>query len=256
MLAVGLPGFMVPMEFEGGFYADPPKNKFGGGVLREKSPMKKHLVILGGGIKGAATAAVASLFGDFQVTLIERDRVGSGTTATNHGRLHLGTAGWEKEKGNSALIQRRLLASGLVRELPAVIVSKRDAIYCFEDTTDATNFQNVLDDNSIPFRLSSDRELSHEWIEPGTYRTIVQVPEHSFNPAALAGRFAQTGLDAGGRVNLGQQVQQVERRADKLVVTLAGGGTIGADVVVNTMSRWCTAIALPARCTVPKHQVI
>ena len=115
MLAVGHPGFMVPREIEGGFYADPPNNKFGGGGLREKSPMKKHLVILGGDIKGAATAAVTSLFGYFQVTLIECDRVGSGTTVTNHGRLHLGTAGWEKEKGNPALIQHRLLASELVR---------------------------------------------------------------------------------------------------------------------------------------------
>jgi len=29
MLPVGLIGFMLPMELEEGFYADPPKNKLG-----------------------------------------------------------------------------------------------------------------------------------------------------------------------------------------------------------------------------------
>jgi hypothetical protein len=34
MLPVGLIGFMLPMELEEGFYADPPKNKFEGPVGR------------------------------------------------------------------------------------------------------------------------------------------------------------------------------------------------------------------------------
>lgn len=207
--------------------------------------MKKELLVLGGGIKGAATAAVGSLLGDFQVTLLERERIGSGTTATNHGRLHLGTAGWEKEKSLPALIQRRLMASELVRELPDVLVSKRDAIYCFEDATDADNFQDVLGDNGIPYRLSNECALSHEWIEPAMYRAIVQVPEYSFNPAKLAGRFAQTCVDAGGRVSLGCRVKRIERKADRLVAILDSGETLTADLVVNTMSRWCASISLP-----------
>jgi hypothetical protein len=43
-------------------------------------------VILGGGIKQTVTSAFASLFGDFQVTLRERERIGGRTTARNHVR--------------------------------------------------------------------------------------------------------------------------------------------------------------------------
>jgi hypothetical protein len=40
MLTVGLPGFMVPMEFEGGFYEDPPKNKLDQAAARQiQQPM-------------------------------------------------------------------------------------------------------------------------------------------------------------------------------------------------------------------------
>lgn len=207
--------------------------------------MKKRLVVLGGGIKGAATSAVASLLEEFQVTLVELNRIGAGATATNNGRLHLGTMGWEKEKDRPDLVRRRLLASELVRDLPNVLISKRDALYCFEEEADAVDFRRFSTDNGIPYQLTDDIGTSHGWIDLAKYQTIIQVPEHSFNPAQLAGRLAQTCRNAGGSVLVGHSVIEVERQADRLIVRLGNGEELVADVVVNTMSRWCMSLGLP-----------
>jgi len=205
--------------------------------------LKKHLVVLGGGIKGAAIAALSSILGDYDVSLVEKDCIGSGTTSTNHGRLHLGTAGWRKD--SAELIQRRRTASEVVRRLPNTIVTKRDAIYCFEDDADADRFQDIIANNEIPFRVSNDIELSHNWIEPGAYKSIIQVPEHSFNPARLAGRLAQTCTNAGGRILVGRHATELMRRGEKLIVTLNDGSELVADAVINTMSRWCLDLIVP-----------
>jgi len=212
--------------------------------------MKKHLVILGGGIKGTATAAVATLFGDFHVTLLEADRIGSGTTATNHGRLHLGAAGWREDPPE--LIRRRRIASELVRQLPDGVVSRKEAIYCFVDEQEAGNFKTVMKTNGVPYRVTSDLPLSRHWIEPARYAQIIEVPEYSFNPARLAGRFAQTCANAGGRIRAGQPVTRISRRADKLIIEVATGDRLDADIVVNTMSRWCNAIDLPPEAPRPE----
>lgn len=205
--------------------------------------MKKELVILGGGIKGTAVAAIASLFDDFNVTLIERERIGSGATSTNHGRLHLGTAGWETEP--SELIQRRRLASDLVRYLPNTLVSKKEGAYCFENEQDADRFQQVALYNKIPYQIVTHLDGVNEWIELPRYKRIMRVPEHSFNPALLAGRFAQTCIDMGGKVLTGYDVDEIYQYSNKLFVKFRGRDVILADLVINTLARWTSTIRIP-----------
>jgi len=205
--------------------------------------MSKQLLILGGGIKGAALAALAAL-GHFQVTLTDRDLVGAGTTSTNLGRLHLGTVGWRKD--SPQLISRRRSASELVRRLPLGTHSQRDALYCFEDAEDAHEFQRVVTSCGISYVLEDGANVDHRWSAPELCAVAVRVPEFSFNPARLAGRFAQTCVNHGGTVRTNQRATRLARMGDKLVATFADGTTIAADVVINTMSRWCNELELPA----------
>ena len=57
----------------------------------------KRIIVIGGGIKGSSLAALLSACEEYEVLLIDRGNIGSGTTCTNHGRLHLGTANWRRE---------------------------------------------------------------------------------------------------------------------------------------------------------------
>ncbi len=206
--------------------------------------MSLDLVIIGGGIKGAATAAIASLSADFNVTLLERDRIGSGATSTNHGRLHLGTAGWEHEAPE--LIQRRRLASHLVRQLPDVLVANTEGLYCFEDIHDAERFQSVAERDGIPYRIAKRTEIGDDWLNASRYPRLLHIPEYAFNPARLAGRFAQTCLDHGGTVLTQHDVQRIDRESSKLHVHLANGEILHADIVINMLARWGSTISLPA----------
>ncbi|MEM0267563.1 MAG: FAD-dependent oxidoreductase, partial [Thermofilaceae archaeon] len=51
--------------------------------------VSKHVVVIGGGVTGAATAYDLSLRG-FRVTLLERGSIGAGTSGRTHGLLHSG----------------------------------------------------------------------------------------------------------------------------------------------------------------------
>ena len=205
-------------------------------------PYRRHeaqprLLILGGGIKGTAIAALASLLDEFDVTLVERKQIGAGTTSTNHGRLHLGTAGWRKEKPE--LIQRRHKASELLRSLPDSTTCERDGVYCFEDELDAATFLSACQQNEIPAVAIERGSLAHQWINQTKHAYIIQVPEFSFNPARLAGRFAQTCVNHGGKIITGRKAERILADTDNLVVGCENGSLLKADAVVNTMTRWC-----------------
>lgn len=201
--------------------------------------MKKKIVIIGAGIKGAAISATTMLSSDFQTILIDANHIGSGTTSTNHGRLHLGTAGWHKEMNNPDLVRRRLLASEFMREIPDALVSKKDALYCFEDETDAHSFKEFSNKYGIPYQIAGEINDSLSWIDKIAHRSILRVPEYSFNPAKLASRFANTCQNLGGEVRIGHRAIKIEIASEKTIIKLDNHDEISADFVVNTTSRWC-----------------
>jgi hypothetical protein len=201
--------------------------------------MKNKLLILGGGIKGAALAAVASISGEFDVTLVERQAIASGATSTNHGRLHLGTSGIIRNDESSELVQRRRRASELVRLLPDSITCKSEALYCFEDMEESVAFSEKCVQNDIPFREAKKGGFVSDWIKLSNYARVIQVPEYSFNPARLAGRFAQTSANNGGKIIANCRAERLAIKGGSVVVKCEKGVSVEADVVVNTMARWC-----------------
>jgi glycine/D-amino acid oxidase-like deaminating enzyme len=197
--------------------------------------LRRKLLILGGGIKGTALAALVGLTDEFDVTLLERKQIGSGTTSTNHGRLHLGTSGWRKE--SSELIQRRRQASEFIRFLPASTSSHEEGIYCFRDAQEASDFVAICQRDGIPAQ-DFEKSIAQEWVDIAEYARVIQVPEFSFNPARLAGRFAQTCVNLGGTVMPGAKVRRITRTSSNLAVGLEDGSQRCGDIVVNTLTRW------------------
>jgi glycine/D-amino acid oxidase-like deaminating enzyme len=197
--------------------------------------MPQRIVIIGAGIKGSILAALLSLAGA-DVTLVDRAQVGSGATSTNHGRLHLGTSSWRTDP--DPLIRRRLAASALMRSLPHVISHSKDGLYCFETEEDAGSFLAVCSRNGIPFRECSRHDLSSQWVTADDFAMTISLPEYSFDPAKLAGRFASLAEHQGARLALQENIREIRDANREHLLDLSDGSKLRADLVINCGSRW------------------
>jgi hypothetical protein len=138
------------------------------------------------------------------------------------------------------------LGSKLLRELPEVVTSPQEAVYAFEDGRQADSFQRFCQARELEIRRCHLSELGTWWLEHDRYGDSFLVPEFSFNPAILAGRFAQTCLDQGGTVLTHQRAVEYEHRRGHSEVILENGHILTADFVVNAMARWCCNLTVPA----------
>lgn len=204
--------------------------------------MKRKVIVIGAGIKGSAIAAILSLDDNFEVTLIDKGKVGSGTTSTNHGRLHLGTSGWRTETDD--LICRRMQGSMLMRQLPKIATCSSEGYYCIERDKDLTEFVEKCSVNRIPHRILQKNELCNSCIDIDRFAAVIQVPEFSFNPARVAGRFANTFVRRGGTLQLGQSAKRVYRQGGQIFVELETESSIKADIVINASTRWCNTVKI------------
>ncbi|WP_293333070.1 FAD-binding oxidoreductase [Microcoleus sp. CAWBG58] len=204
--------------------------------------MKRKAIVLGAGIKGTAIAVLLSLTDEFEIRLVDQDKVASGTTSTNHGRLHLGTSGWRTETDD--LIRRRMLGSSLMRQLPAIATCLSEGHYCVEREEELVAFISKCDANQIPYRVLSSNEIENEWINIDQFSTVVQVPEFSFNPARVAGRFAQSFENQGGVFLPNQRAIRVHRKDRTVFLELENGNSLEADVIINASTRWCNTVTI------------
>lgn len=198
--------------------------------------MPRRIVVIGAGIKGSILAALLSLAGA-EVTLIDRGLVGGGATGTNHGRLHLGTSSWRTDP--DPLIRRRFAASSLMRSLPNVVSQSQMGVYCFETTEDAGNFLAVCERNSIPFQVPPRPRVLSQWVVLSDFAAVVALPEYSFDPASVAGRFALLATNHGTRLLLQEDITEIYDVNREHLLHLADGSTIHADFVINCGNRWC-----------------
>jgi FAD dependent oxidoreductase len=207
-----------------------------------ETPMKRKVLVIGAGIKGSAIAALLSLDDSFEVILIDKGKVGSGTTSTNHGRLHLGTSGWRTETDD--LISRRMQGSMLMRQLPEITTCSSEGYYCIEHDKDLTEFVAKCSVNRIPHRILQKNELDNSWINLDQFAGVIQVPEFSFNPARVAGRLANSFVQQGGTLQLGQSAKRLYREGERIFLELENESSIEADIVINASTRWCNTVKI------------
>lgn len=202
-------------------------------------PNSEHSVtILGGGIRGAAVAALLAQTQLCQVRLLERGRVAAGATSTNHGRLHSGTSLW-RHPDVVDIIQRRRAGCELIRTIPGVIGAEQTSLHLIEDAEDRQRFEQVCTNLSIPCLPISLSALPSAWISQGQFAGAYEVPEFSFNPARLAARLASHAQRLQADVNTGAAVRSLTRGQQRLYcVQVADGRSYETDVVVNALGAW------------------
>lgn len=205
------------------------------------------LLVIGGGIVGAGTAALAARLG-LRVALVERADFASGTSSASskliHGGLRylrMGDFRLIREALREARTLERKVAPHLVRELPFLLPVDRDGPYGPTAIRAALVLYAGLTGSPRPRRLMLPPERAAELVPPlevtrlraaGLYR------DAQANDARLCLANVRAAAEAGAAVASRAEVVALERSNGGLAVTvrdnLEGGPTaVAARAVVN-----------------------
>jgi glycerol-3-phosphate dehydrogenase len=219
--------------------------------------MAYHVVVIGAGSTGAATAHDLALRG-FRVTVVERGEVASGTSGRNHCLLHSGGRYVMKDPESA----RECIAENMIlRRIMPDALELNDGLFVALDEGDLSfkeRFLAACEECGIPAREIPVRHaLALEpHLNPGI-RAAVQVPDGVFEPLRFCLSFLATARRNGATVltyaEVVDMVFQGRTVAGVRVRDRRTGQqrTIGADVVINAAGPWAGRIAAMAGVDVP-----
>lgn len=204
------------------------------------------VIVIGAGSTGAAIAHDLALRG-FQVTVVERAGVASGTTGHNQAQLHSGAryAVVDPESARECFqenkILRRILPGGLELN-DGFFVGIND-----EHVEYLPVFMDACADCGIPAKIIPLEQAFHQ--EPllnKAVRAAVQIPDGVFDPYRFCLSFLATACRNGARVFTYSQVVGLDAGAGKVTIlrhTIKKEESLEADVVINAAGPWASQIA-------------
>jgi glycerol-3-phosphate dehydrogenase len=204
-------------------------------------------IIIGGGATGCAVARDLLLRG-FQVTLVDRGDLGSGTSSRFHGMLQSGAryAVSDTEYAAECMRERQTVAHlipSAVEPVGGLFVSLG------EDPDDyADRFEHGCQLAGIPVReIKSARTLENEPSISRSVRRAFEVPDATINPWRLVNGMAEDISRRGGLVLPLHRAAAIGKTSGGGIcanlVNRNGTRTISADVVVNASGAWSRATA-------------
>lgn len=218
---------------------------------------KYHVIVVGAGSTGTATAHDLALRG-FDVTVIERGEIASGTTGRNHCLLHSGGryAVTDPEGAAECIDENRVL-----RKIMRDSLELNDGLFVAVDESDLA-FKNTFLEGcaqcGIPARdIPVKRALEIEpYLNPKILAAI-QIPDGVFDPYRFCLSFLATAKKNGARIlpyheltgllMSGKAVSGVKVRDYRTGKEYE----IGGDLVVNAAGPWAGKITALANVHVP-----
>lgn len=218
---------------------------------------RPRALVVGAGSTGAATAHDLALRG-FDVTVVERGEIASGTTGRNHGLLHSGGryAVKDPEAATECIVERDILA----RIAPEVLELNGGLFVAVDDEGVAyrQQFLDACRTAGIPVReLTADEALALEPALTPELRCGVEVPDGVYDPLHLCLAFLATAAHNGAVVEPYHEVEELVMRGQTVEGALVRDRCTGerrrmeADVVVNATGPWSGRIAGMAGLDVP-----
>lgn len=217
------------------------------------------VVVIGGGVSGAAVARELALRG-VAVVLVERGEIGSGTTGSGGGGVILQTKrpGLHLTLGlKSARLLREIAPTlgetGYAMNGALVLLPDDDAVRAFAPFLTTQRVAGlpitVLDRNDV-------REL-----EPGltgAFAGATWLPpladgltDAHVAPALLARAYARAAAAAGATLRTGTTVTAIRTAAGRVTSVVTDGGEIPCRIVVNAAGVWAPAVAAMVGLDVP-----
>jgi 4-methylaminobutanoate oxidase (formaldehyde-forming) len=208
----------------------------------------RRIIVIGGGVIGTSVAWHLAEAGASEVTLVERDRLGSGTTWHSAGNIT-----WKPSYFHDEPVLQMLETVERLHALTG------------QDTgwlTTGRQFLAVSDDMRRTFEgfdaEARSRGIAGRWLDaaearrlnplldPGAVNGIWLNPVSGrLNPADLTAAYAKAARRAGVRIVEGMSVKEIATRSDRIAGVTAGGERFEADTVVIAAGLWSRALLLP-----------
>ncbi len=220
-------------------------------------PHRPSALVVGAGSTGAATAHDLALRG-FEVTVVERGEIASGTTGRNHGLLHSGGryAVKDPEAATECIVERDILA----RIAPEVLELNGGLFVGLDDAGDAYRepFLDACRTAGIGVReLTAAEALALEPALNPALRCAVEVPDGVYDPLHLCLAFLATAAHNGAVVRPYHEVEELVIRGHTVEGAIVRDRCTGerrhieADVVINATGPWADRLAGMAGLDVP-----
>jgi glycerol-3-phosphate dehydrogenase len=216
-----------------------------------------HVIVIGAGSTGAATAHDLSLRG-FRVTVLERGEVASGTTGRNHCLLHSGGRYCVTDQASAIECLRentilRTIMPDLLELNDGLFVAVTEADLAFKET-----FLEGCEACHIPARdLPVKHVLAMEPFLNPSILAAIQVPDAVFEPfrfclaflatACLHGACVRTYTEVTDFVCSGKSVTGVKIKDHRTGKT----DVVGADLIINAAGPWAGTLAARVGVNVP-----
>lgn len=218
---------------------------------------KPHILVIGAGSTGAATAHDLALRG-LRVTVVERGEIASGTTGRNHCLLHSGGRYCVTDKqGAVECIQENFI----LRKIMPGTLELNDGLFVALNEQDLAFKEQFLagcEECHIPaHEIPVGRAFKIEPFLNSRLKAAVQVPDGVFEPWRFCASFLATAKKNSASVHTFTEVQDLVFQGQSIAgVKVRSYKTgkdevIGADMVVNATGAWAGLIAAMAHVDVP-----
>jgi glycerol-3-phosphate dehydrogenase len=210
---------------------------------------KPHVIIIGAGFTGVATAHDLALRG-CDVTVFERGDICNGTSGRTHGLLHSGGRYAVKDKESAIeCIDENLI----LRKIVPQVIEPNGGLFIAIDESDLAYTEEFIascEECHIPVEtLTPSQALAMEPnIYPGLLAAVL-VPDGTFDPLRLALAFAGTAKHNGAKFRTYHEVQGllINGQGNVCGVKVLNRATnqileVGADIVVNATGAWAGQI--------------
>jgi glycerol-3-phosphate dehydrogenase len=219
---------------------------------------KPHVIIIGAGFTGVATAHDLALRGA-DVTVIERGPIANGTSGRTHGLLHCGGRYCVKDQESAIeCIEENMI----LRKIAPQVIEPNGGLFVALDEGDVEYSQAWIEGCEaceIPYKqLTREQALELEPNLNPDLKLAYEVPDGTFDPLRLALAFAATAKSNGAKFMFYTDVTDIVMDSTGRVtgVKLWDRATdkrseLFADVVVNATGAWSGQIADMAGANVP-----
>ncbi len=216
-----------------------------------------HVIVIGAGSTGAATAHDLSLRG-LRVTVIERGEVASGTTGRNHCLLHSGGryCVTDQESAIECIEENTIL-----RRIMPDLLELNDGLFVAVTEADLAFKEHFLEGCAACHIPARDIPVKHAlemepFLNPHVL-TTVQIPDGVFEPFRFCLAFLATARMNGAVVHRYTEVTDLICSGKSVTgvkvknYLTSRAETLGADLVVNASGPWAGDIAAMAGVSVP-----
>jgi 4-methylaminobutanoate oxidase (formaldehyde-forming) len=210
--------------------------------------MARRIVIVGGGVIGASVAWHLADRGLGDIVLLERDRLGSGTTWHSAGNIT-----WRFALGHDAPVL------GMFRTIERLTAETgQDTGWLWTGRLFVALTRGTRDGFAHHAEEAARRGYAARWLEPAEAQRLNPLIEPSvtagiwfnpfsgrLNPADLTAAFAKGARMKGARIEEGTVVERLTTRSGRIIGVETSRGPIAADVVVVAAGLWSRNLLTP-----------